>query len=62
MNDIEINILDRFDTPSGVMFTVRDKNDYRIGQTIRYRGTHYTITGINVSKSLNVVGLTVRKI
>ena len=55
----EIKILDRFSTASGLLFTVRDNNHYQVGQTVRYNGVNYTITGINPNDSLNLVGLKV---
>ena len=59
MPEKEISVLDRFRTSSGLIFAVRDHNRYRIGQTVRYNGVRYTITGINTNTNLNLTGLTV---
>ena len=56
MDDEEIRILDRFTTQAGFIFTVRDGNQYSVGQTVRYHGSYYTIIGININRSLNVIG------
>ena len=57
--DKEIKVLDRFITDSGLLFTVRDNNQYQVGQTVRYNNVNYTITSINPNYSLNLVGLKV---
>ena len=59
MTDKEIKILDRFETPAGLMFTVKDDGQYRVDQTVAYHGAAYTITGIKTNSSLNVIGLRV---
>lgn len=59
MTEKEIRILDRFSTPAGLVFTVRDDDEYRVGQTVSSNGLLYTITGITANSSLNVLGLKV---
>ena len=61
MTEQEITILDRFSTSSGLMFTVRDSNHYRVGQTVRYKGVSYTITAVSLNSSLNLTALSVTR-
>lgn len=59
MTEQEISIIDRYSTRAGLMFTVRDHNHYRIGQTVRYKGERYTITDISINENLNLTALSV---
>lgn len=60
--ETELKVLDRFTTPEGLMFIVQDDHQYRVGQTIRYQGSLYTITRISISNSLKRIGLIVKKL
>lgn len=59
MTEQEISIIDRYNTRTGLMFTVRDDNHYQVGQTVRYKGERYTIIKISINTSLNLTALNV---
>ena len=57
--DKEIAVLEKYRTEKGLLFTVRDHNRYRVGQTVQHNGIRYRVIEIITNASLNLTGLRV---